>query len=66
MKDEGAWAYDYGGDWRRRGEEDKKLQELRLLSSVTLNCQVTTIVINTGSQLSEMSTISHNLISTEC
>ena len=28
-------------------------QELRMLSSVTINCQVTKIVINSGSQLSE-------------
>ena len=27
-------------------------QELRMLSSVTINCQVTKIVINPGSQLS--------------
>ena len=31
----------------------KTLQELRMLSSVTLNCQVTKIVMNSGSQLSE-------------
>ena len=30
----------------------KKLQELRMLSSVTIDCQVTKIVINPGSQLS--------------
>ena len=30
----------------------KTLQELRMLSSVTINCQVTKIVINPGSQLS--------------
>ena len=29
-------------------------QELRMLSSVTLNCQVTMIVMNSGSQLSEL------------
>ena len=29
-------------------------QELRMLSSVTLNCQVTKIVMNSGSQLSEL------------
>ena len=32
----------------------KTLQELRLLSSVTINCQVTKIVMNSGSQLSEL------------
>ena len=32
----------------------KTLQELRMLSSVTLNCQVTKIVIDSGSQLSEL------------
>ena len=30
----------------------KTSQELRMLSSVTINCQVTKIVINPGSQLS--------------
>ena len=29
-------------------------QELRMLSSVTLNCQVTKIVVNSGSRLSEL------------
>ena len=29
-------------------------QELRKLSSVTINCQVTKIVMNSGSQLSEL------------
>ena len=33
---------------------DKTSQELRMLSSVTLNWQVTKIVMNSGSQLSEM------------
>ena len=32
----------------------KTSQELRMLSSVTINCQVTKIVINSGSQLSEL------------
>ena len=36
----------------------KTSQELRMLSSVTINCQVTKIVMNSGSQLSEMSTMS--------
>ena len=38
-------------------------QELRMLSSVTLNCQVTMIVMKSGSQLSEMPTILHNFSS---
>ena len=29
-------------------------QELRMLSSVTLHCQVTKIVMNSGSQLSQL------------
>ena len=33
---------------------NKTSQELRMLSSVTLNCQVTKIVMNSGSQLSEL------------
>ena len=32
----------------------KTSQELRMLSSVTLNCQTTEIVMNSGSQLSEL------------
>ena len=32
----------------------KTSQELRMLSSVTINCQVTKIVMNPGSQLSEL------------
>ena len=36
----------------------KTSQELRMLSSVTINCQVTQIVINPGSQLSQMSQMS--------
>ena len=32
----------------------KTSQELRMLSSVTLNCQVTKIIMNSGSQLSDM------------
>ena len=32
----------------------KTLQELRMLFSVTLDCQVTKIVMNSGSQLSEL------------
>ena len=34
--------------------EVKTSQELRMLSSVTINCQVTKIVMNSGSQLSEL------------
>ena len=33
---------------------DKTSQELRMLSSVTLDCQVTKIVMNSGSQLYEL------------
>ena len=33
---------------------DETSQELRMLSSVTINCQVTKIVMNSGSQLSEL------------
>ena len=40
---------------------EKTSQELRMLSSVALNCQVTMIVLNLGLQLSEMSKISHKL-----
>ena len=39
------------------GEElalKKTSQELRMLSSVTINCQITKIVMNSGSQLSEL------------
>ena len=32
----------------------KTSQELRMLSSVTLDCQVTKIVMNSGSQLQEL------------
>ena len=33
MKDEGAWAYGYGGDWRRRGEggQGRKIKIARIL-----------------------------------
>ena len=37
---------------------DKTSQELRMLSSVTLNCQITKIVMNPGSQLSELKSVS--------
>ena len=37
----------------------KTSQELRMLSSVTLNSKITMIVTNSGSQLSEMTAISH-------
>ena len=33
---------------------NKTLQELRMLSSVTINCRITKIVINSGSLLSEL------------
>ena len=35
-------------------EDNKTSQELRMLSSVTLNCQVAKVVMNSGSQLSEL------------
>ena len=35
-----------------------KLQELLMLSSVTLNCQATKVVMNSGSQLSELKFVS--------
>ena len=37
---------------------NKTSQELRMLSSVTINCQVTKIVMNSGSQLSELYSVS--------
>ena len=36
----------------------KTSQELRMLSTVTLNCQVTKVVKNSGSQLLELQTVS--------
>ena len=33
-------------------------QELRMLSSVTINCQATMIVMNSGSQMSEFKPVS--------
>ena len=33
---------------------DETSQELRMLSSVTINCQITKIGMNSGSQLSEL------------
>ena len=53
-------------DWETRPKDEmtrnslpKTSQELRMLSSVTLNCQVTKIVMNKGSQLSELLSVSH-------
>ena len=37
---------------------EKTLQELRMLSSVTINCRITKIVMNPGSQLSELKSVS--------
>ena len=34
------------------------MQELLIWSTVTLNCQVTKVVMNSGSQLSELQTVS--------
>ena len=39
------------------------LYELQMISSVTLDCQVTVIVMNSDSQLSQMLTISHKFTS---
>ena len=39
---------------KQAAEKKKTSQELRMLSSVTINCQVTKIVMNSGSQLSEL------------
>ena len=36
----------------------KTSQELRMLSSVAINCQITKIVMNPGSQLSELKSVS--------
>ena len=54
----GRWAKEWL--WRKwwqtttpvKKEMTKTSQELRMLSSVTINCHVTKIVINPGSQLS--------------
>ena len=40
-------------DWNQVFMEETS-QELRMLSSVTINCQITKIVMNSGSQLSEL------------
>ena len=43
------------GFLRQISEKRKKTsQELRMLSSVTINCQITKIVMNSGSRLSEL------------
>ena len=42
-------GFDYINIWQT---DYQTSQELRMLSSVTINCQVTKIVINPGSQLS--------------
>ena len=48
--------------WRRREKSTytgkKTSQELRMLSSVTINCQITKIVMISGSQLSELLSVS--------
>ena len=41
-------------DTNTKKKAKKTLQELLMLSSVTLNCQVTKSVMNSGSQLSEL------------
>ena len=40
--------------WQKSRLHIQTSQELRMLSSVTINCQITKIVINSGSQLSEL------------
>ena len=40
--------------YRNTKKLNKLSQELWMLSSVTINCQVTKIVMNSGSQLSEL------------
>ena len=42
------------GREKKKNLGDKTSQELRMLSSVTINCQITKIVMNSGSQLSEL------------
>ena len=44
----------YQGKHVAREAPKETSQELQMLSSVTINCQVTKIVINPGSQLSEL------------
>ena len=39
---------------QKNDKKKKTSQELRMLSSVTIHCQITTIVMNSGSQLSEL------------
>ena len=46
-----------GGTWEDHGAsltQDDAIQELRMLPSVTINCQVSMIVMNSGPQLSVM------------
>ena len=43
-----------GPSSRLRGGVKETSQELRMLSSVTINCQITKIVMNSGSQWSEL------------
>ena len=52
----GGLLYILGAEQRDSLREGfhKTSQELRMLSSVTINCQVTKIVMNSGSQLSEL------------
>ena len=47
---EGVWEKWYTDEV----SQAKTSQELRMLSSVTINCQITKIVMNSGSQLSEL------------
>ena len=41
----------HGGGLKSFMAENETSQELRMLSSVTINCQITKIVMNSGSQL---------------
>ena len=45
---------DHSDHHRYNDHGEETSQELRMLSSVTINCQITKIVMNSGSQLSEL------------
>ena len=48
------WSNIFCGWFVVLGRKTKTSQELRMLSSVTIYCQITKIVMNSGSQLSEL------------
>ena len=51
----GKWdGYPHLGEANETNKQSKTSQELRMLSSVTLNCQVTKIVKDSGYELSEL------------